>query len=105
MLRRTILRLQTPRQRRHADLARSRARSCLPTALFAQKHLRFPVTASDGTGPRDDAPAMQIELDSRDKTILRILQKDGRITNSDLADKVHLSPSACLRRVRQLEES
>ena len=48
---------------------------------------------------------MQIELDSRDRTILRILQKDGRITNSDLADKVHLSPSACLRRVRQLEES
>ena len=48
---------------------------------------------------------MQIELDSRDRTILRILQADGRITNSDLAEKVHLSPSACLRRVRQLEES
>lgn len=49
--------------------------------------------------------AMTIELDSRDRTILRILQNDGRITNSDLAEKVHLSPSACLRRVRQLEES
>jgi Lrp/AsnC family leucine-responsive transcriptional regulator len=77
----------------------------LPSALFAQKHLRFPATAPNAAGPRDDAPAMQIELDSRDRTILRILQKDGRITNSDLAEKVHLSPSACLRRVRQLEES
>ncbi|MFN7184720.1 MAG: winged helix-turn-helix transcriptional regulator [Thermomonas haemolytica] len=48
---------------------------------------------------------MTIELDSRDRAILRILQADGRITNSDLAEKVHLSPSACLRRVRQLEES
>ncbi|MCA0420236.1 MAG: AsnC family transcriptional regulator, partial [Proteobacteria bacterium] len=38
-----------------------------------------------------------MELDSRDRSILRILQQDGRITNSDLAEKVHLSPSACLR--------
>ncbi len=51
------------------------------------------------------ADIMTIELDSRDRSILRILQQDGRITNSDLAEKVHLSPSACLRRVRQLEES
>jgi Lrp/AsnC family transcriptional regulator, leucine-responsive regulatory protein len=48
---------------------------------------------------------MTLELDARDRTILRLLQKDGRMTNADLADKVHLSPSACLRRVRQLEES
>jgi Lrp/AsnC family transcriptional regulator, leucine-responsive regulatory protein len=44
------------------------------------------------------------ELDARDRAILRLLQEDGRITNADLAEKVHLSPSACLRRVKQLEE-
>jgi DNA-binding Lrp family transcriptional regulator len=31
--------------------------------------------------------------------------RDGRLTNADLAERVHLSPSACLRRVRALEES
>lgn len=49
---------------------------------------------------------MQIsDLDARDKAILNALQDDGRVTNSDLADKVGLSPSACLRRTRLLEES
>jgi len=37
--------------------------------------------------------------------ILRYLQEDGRINNSDLADKIFLSASSCLRRVRALEES
>jgi Lrp/AsnC family transcriptional regulator, leucine-responsive regulatory protein len=46
-----------------------------------------------------------IELDARDKTILRLLQDNGRITNAELADRVHLSASACLRRVKQLEDS
>ncbi|TRW96834.1 Lrp/AsnC family transcriptional regulator [Paracoccus sp. M683] len=35
--------------------------------------------------------------------ILRVLQQDGRISNLDLAAKVGLSPSACLRRVQELE--
>lgn len=43
-------------------------------------------------------------LDARDRTILRLLQSDGRITNAELATRVNLSPSACLRRVRALEE-
>lgn len=47
----------------------------------------------------------KIELDARDRAILELLQRDGRITNAELADKVHLSPSACLRRVKILEES
>jgi DNA-binding Lrp family transcriptional regulator len=34
-----------------------------------------------------------------------VLQTDGRLSNVDLAQRVHLSPSACLRRVKQLEES
>ncbi len=44
------------------------------------------------------------DLDDRDRAILRALQKDGRLTNSALADMVNLSPSACLRRVNVLEE-
>ena len=45
------------------------------------------------------------DLDDRDRAILRALMEDGRLTNVELAEKVHLSPSACLRRVRMLEES
>ena len=44
-------------------------------------------------------------IDDRDRSILRLLQKDGRLTNAELADKVNLSASACLRRVRALEEA
>ncbi|MDF0532344.1 Lrp/AsnC family transcriptional regulator [Tsukamurella sp. 8F] len=43
-------------------------------------------------------------LDAIDQAILRELQRDGRITNQELADRVELSPSPCLRRVRRLEE-
>jgi DNA-binding Lrp family transcriptional regulator len=42
-------------------------------------------------------------LDEIDCRILEVLQRDGRISNQDLADEVGLSPSPCLRRVRQLE--
>jgi Lrp/AsnC family leucine-responsive transcriptional regulator len=44
-----------------------------------------------------------VGLDETDRKILRILQGDGRMTNSALAERVHLSESACLRRVRRLE--
>ena len=44
------------------------------------------------------------DLDHVDRAILRLLQEDGRMANVDLAEAVHLSPSACLRRVRRLEE-
>lgn len=42
-------------------------------------------------------------MDRIDKKILNILQSDGKINNQELADKVGLSPSPCLRRVNQLE--
>ncbi|MBT2498022.1 Lrp/AsnC family transcriptional regulator [Agromyces sp. ISL-38] len=42
-------------------------------------------------------------MDSTDIAILRELQLDGRLTNQDLAERVGLSPSPCLRRVRRLE--
>jgi Lrp/AsnC family transcriptional regulator, leucine-responsive regulatory protein len=45
-----------------------------------------------------------IDLDAVDHAILRHLQEDGRMTNAELATRVHLSPSACLRRVRRLED-
>lgn len=48
--------------------------------------------------------AVMDELDAKDWQILRELQRDGRVTNQDLASRVNLSPSPCLRRVRLLEE-
>ncbi|TLP45493.1 MULTISPECIES: Lrp/AsnC family transcriptional regulator [Cohaesibacter] len=45
------------------------------------------------------------DLDKRDRSILNLLQDNGRLSNAELAEAVNLSPSACLRRVRQLEES
>lgn len=44
-------------------------------------------------------------LDAKDRQIIRALQRDGRLTNLDLAAQVNLSPSPCLRRVRLLEEA
>ncbi|MGR3500839.1 Lrp/AsnC family transcriptional regulator [Pseudaestuariivita sp.] len=44
-------------------------------------------------------------LDDIDQHILRVLSSDGRISNLALADRVGLSPSACLRRVQELERS
>lgn len=44
-------------------------------------------------------------LDDRDLRIIRELRHDGRLTNVDLAERVGLSPSNCLRRTRALEES
>jgi Lrp/AsnC family leucine-responsive transcriptional regulator len=46
-----------------------------------------------------------MELDRYDRKILALLQEDGRISNQDLADRIGLSPSPCLRRVRALEEA
>lgn len=46
-----------------------------------------------------------MNLDNYDRRILEELQADGRITNQELADRIGLSPSPCLRRVRALEES
>jgi Lrp/AsnC family leucine-responsive transcriptional regulator len=45
-----------------------------------------------------------IGIDRIDRRILEQLQADGRITNAALAERVHLSASACLRRVRRLED-
>ncbi|MCD6056338.1 MAG: ybaO [Gammaproteobacteria bacterium] len=44
-------------------------------------------------------------MDRIDKQILTLLQENAGISNQELADKVALSPSPCLRRVKQLEET
>lgn len=46
-----------------------------------------------------------MQLDSTDLKILQILQDEGRLSNQELADRIYLSPSSCLRRVRMLEDS
>ncbi|MCC6248078.1 MAG: Lrp/AsnC family transcriptional regulator [Rubrivivax sp.] len=45
-----------------------------------------------------------VQLDSIDRAILEVLQQQGRISNQALAERVHLSASACLRRVKALED-
>lgn len=45
------------------------------------------------------------KVDDKSERILRELKRDGRISNLDLAERVGLSPSACLRRVQELERS
>jgi Lrp/AsnC family leucine-responsive transcriptional regulator len=49
--------------------------------------------------------ATALGLDAMDRQILAELQADGKLSNVELAQRIHLSPSACLRRVRQLEEA
>jgi|SRR5215813_2523317 len=46
----------------------------------------------------------QSKLDEIDRHILEVLQVDGRLTNLELAERVGLSPSPCLRRLRRLEQ-
>lgn len=48
--------------------------------------------------------AAQSSPDRIDRKILAVLQAEGRLTNHALADRVALSPSACLARVKQLEQ-
>lgn len=46
-----------------------------------------------------------VTIDDTNRRILRELTRDGRISNLALAEKVGLSPSACLRRVQEMERS
>jgi Lrp/AsnC family transcriptional regulator, leucine-responsive regulatory protein len=46
----------------------------------------------------------EVKLDAIDRAILMELQAEGRLSNLELAQRVHLSPSACLRRVKALED-
>ncbi|MEP1552998.1 MAG: Lrp/AsnC family transcriptional regulator [Paraglaciecola sp.] len=46
-----------------------------------------------------------MKFDKYDRLILEIIQQQGRISNQELAEAINLSPSPCLRRVKQLEEA
>lgn len=46
-----------------------------------------------------------LTLDKTDLKILQVLQENGRLSNVELSERVALSPSPCLRRLKQLEES
>ena len=46
-----------------------------------------------------------MQLDRYDRQILEVLQEEARISNQDLAERINLSPSSCLRRMRALEEA
>ncbi|MBR7827081.1 Lrp/AsnC family transcriptional regulator [Actinospica sp. MGRD01-02] len=46
-----------------------------------------------------------MDIDEVDRAILAVLEREGRISNAELAARVGLSPSPCLRRVRRLEEA
>jgi Lrp/AsnC family transcriptional regulator, leucine-responsive regulatory protein len=48
---------------------------------------------------------VQMNIDATDRRILEALQKQGRVTNAELSERVNLSPSACHRRVQRLEEA
>lgn len=43
-------------------------------------------------------------MDAIDRRIIEVLQQDAELTNAELADRVNLSPSSCLRRVRRLKQ-
>lgn len=58
------------------------------------------MTARPPRAPRSPRPE---DLDAIDRAILRVLQRDGRTPNSVVAESIHLSPSACHRRVARLE--
>lgn len=44
-------------------------------------------------------------LDGVDRKILRVLQQEGRISNAELSERINLSPTPCLRRVKKLEDA
>jgi len=48
---------------------------------------------------------LELYMDDKDRQIIRALQRNGRMTNQDLAAEVSLSPSPCLRRLKNLEAS
>jgi len=48
---------------------------------------------------------MPYSFDSTDRRILQVIQEDARISNTELADRIGLSPSPCWRRVRTLEDN
>jgi Lrp/AsnC family leucine-responsive transcriptional regulator len=72
-----------------------------PKAVELPRKGRRPMR--DPAAERGEPEAVHDGLDRIDRRILSLLQEDGRISNVDLAERVGLSASPCLRRVRRLE--
>src|SRR5262249_15089617 len=85
-------------QRRIAPIERNVARIDLPSTRICR------ILCEEGANRRCHMRQDDDRLDDRDRAILRLLQADGRLTNVHLAHPGNLSPSACLRRVKLLEE-
>lgn len=47
----------------------------------------------------------KIDLDKTDRKILSVLQAEGRLSNQEVAERINLSPSPCLRRIKNLEQA
>src|SRR6185312_4023784 len=73
------------------------------SSICAVKRRHFDLFCQQGPMNRWIMPT--IALDEIDRKILGVLQEDGRVSVADLADKVGLSPSPCLRRVRIMEKA
>lgn len=75
--------------------------SAIPSGQIADFQANFLANAL----PRYTVSAYNSAMDNFDRRILHELEADGRITNASLAQRIGLSPSACLRRVQELEAS
>jgi Lrp/AsnC family transcriptional regulator, leucine-responsive regulatory protein len=71
---------------------------------FVFRARRSAICAESANFLAENQGSFDMSLDRTDMRILRQLERDGRISNQDLANAVALSPSACLRRVKLLEE-
>lgn len=71
----------------------------METILHHQRGIPIALSGRSGSGVESSA------VDDIDRAILYQLQQNGRIANNELAEAVGLSPSPCLRRVRNLEAS
>jgi len=64
----------------------------------------FPGHVVPFPAPQRVSCAMICPMDATDRKMLAVLQEEGRISNAALAERLHLSPSPCLRRLRALEQ-
>jgi DNA-binding Lrp family transcriptional regulator len=72
-------------------------------AMATRRTTKSPATRANSLqAPQAPQPP---DLDRVDRSILRLLQRDASLSNVALADKVHLSPAACLRRTERLKAS
>lgn len=78
---------------------------CIDSSVVCAIKLRETHKTWNLRKPRPITPQPAMKLDRYDRQILQLLQEDGRISNQDLAERIGLSPSPCLRRVKALEEA